>query len=120
MNKDRAIEIFKNIRNDDNILHFTHEEHLQALDYAIEQMEWHEFNHDSQDLLKDHYFYLVAHKDYKTPMKAKWHDDGLPSFEVYIGVGKTNEYVSVFDETVTHWKEIDELPKVEPYVRSEE
>ena len=39
MNKDRAIEIFENIRNDDNILHFTHEEHLQAIDYAIEQME---------------------------------------------------------------------------------
>ena len=38
MNKDRAIEIFENIRNDDNILHFTHEEHLQAIDYAIEQM----------------------------------------------------------------------------------
>ena len=40
MNKDRAIEIFENIRNDDNTLHFTHEEHIQALDYAIEQMEW--------------------------------------------------------------------------------
>ena len=26
--------------------------------------------------LRDHYFYLVTHKEYKTPMKAKWHDEG--------------------------------------------
>ena len=32
--------------------------------------------------LKNHYYYLVTHVDFDTPMKAKYHDDG-DYFEVF-------------------------------------
>lgn len=35
-----------------------------------------------QNELKDHSFYLVLHKDFATPMKAKYHDDMGGYFEV--------------------------------------
>lgn len=30
---------------------------------------------ENLDKLKDHYFYLVTHPDFGTPLKAKYHDD---------------------------------------------
>lgn len=30
---------------------------------------------DNLDKLQDHYFYLVTHPKYRTPIKAKYHDD---------------------------------------------
>lgn len=37
---------------------------------------------ENQDKLQDHYFYLVTHADYGTPMKAKYHDDMCGYFEI--------------------------------------
>lgn len=37
---------------------------------------------ENQDKLIDHYFYLVTHADYGTPMKAKYHDDMGGYFEI--------------------------------------
>ena len=85
---------------------------IAALDAVIDKISWKKFTFQAEhDLLKDHHFYLVAHKGYGTPMKAKWHQDCAPHFEVLIGDGKTNEYVSIFDEKITHWKELDDKPE---------
>ena len=40
---------------------------------------------ENQDKLIDHYFYLVTHPDYGTPMKAKYHDDLGGYFEIVSG-----------------------------------
>lgn len=44
--------------------------------------------------LIDHHYYLVTHRDYNTPIKAKWHDGMDEHWEVfgcarYDDVGKT-------------------------------
>lgn len=48
-----------------------------ALELLQEQTQWHPFNplEPNNTGLKDHYFYLVTVKGFKTPMKAKYHDD---------------------------------------------
>ena len=48
-----------------------------TLELLNEQPQWHPFNPLEPDDtgLKDHYFYLVTVKGFKTPMKAKYHDD---------------------------------------------
>ncbi len=48
-----------------------------ALELLQEQPQWHPFNPFEPDDtgLKDHYFYLVTVKGFRTPMKAKYHDD---------------------------------------------
>lgn len=53
---------------------------------------WHKMNWEDTSELKDHYYYLVTHTDYGTPMKAKWHNEAGGCFEV-IGVPKSlHEY----------------------------
>ena len=59
---------------------------LNELGYQFGEKIWKEFDVDNEGL-EDHYFYLVAHKDYGIPMTAKWHQDCLPTFQVYIGGG---------------------------------
>ena len=51
---------------------------LNELGYQFGEKIWREFNLDNEEL-QDHHFYLVAHKDYGTPMKAKWHQDCPPT-----------------------------------------
>jgi len=107
MNKDRAIEIFKNIRNDDNILHFTHEEHLQAIDYAIEQMQQR---------------YQMNDKGEVTPVgneerpQAKWEEvhNGCKTYYCS-NCGNVR-----FSNYHNYCEECGAKMLVEPYVRSEE
>ena len=42
---------------------------------------WHRLP-DDESVLVDHWFYLVTHADYGTPMKAKYHDDLGGYFEI--------------------------------------
>lgn len=90
---------------------------LNELGYQFGEKIWREFNLDNEEL-QDHHFYLVAHKDYGTPMKAKWHQDCPPTFQVYIGDGKCDEYIDELsnyhaeeNKKITHWCKLPNLPK---------
>ena len=48
---------------------------------------------DNKELLVDHYFYLVTHVDYGTPMKAKYHSDMGGYFEIMNKKDVPVEYV---------------------------
>ena len=86
---------------------------IEALKTAIQVLQpfkiWHNLP-DTADLLKDHYFYLVAHKDYKTPMKAKYHADGLSHFEILSAANSSVVWLYEFGDIVTHWTDLPDLP----------
>lgn len=83
----------------------------------FENGEWLE-----DDRLKDHYFYLVAHKKFATPMKAKYHDDGgMRCFQIMslsndIRTRHNFDDVYPWDDSITHWMELPDLPEVESVV----
>ena len=111
MNKERAIEIFENIRNDDNILHFTHEELLQALDIAIESLEredklielaeqnkWH-----TEQPQEDRQYLVTYYQECDLLIMCKWKNK-----QWYDSKG-----IALDNDRVVAWK------KVEPYERKE-
>ena len=60
---------------------------------------WHEVIKECPSkLLIDHYYYLVTHSKYGTPMKAKWHDEMGGIWEVFIGNGEPNEHIYSWDD----------------------
>ena len=73
---------------------------------------WHKLPNEV-DLLQDHYFYLVAHKDYKTPMKAKYHADGEPHFEILSAVNSSVVWLSEFGDKITYYTDLPDLPAEE-------
>lgn len=74
--------------------------------------EWFE-----DDRLQDHYFYLVAHKKFATPMKAKYHDDGgMRHFQIMsvsndICTRHNFDNVYSWDDSITHWMELPDMPE---------
>lgn len=74
--------------------------------------EWFE-----DDRLQDHYFYLVAHKKFATPMKAKYHDDGgMRHFQIMsasndICTRHNFDDVYSWDDSITHWMELPDLKR---------
>lgn len=70
---------------------------------------WHKFdkNNPPKQLI-DHYYYLVTHTYFGTPMKAKWHEEMGGLWEIFIGNGKPNEYVYCFNETcpISAWMQL--------------
>lgn len=63
--------------------------------------------------LEDHYFYLVAHKKFATPMKAKYHDECYGGrFEILSGSWRTGEIKDVcsWDEDITHFMDLPDMP----------
>lgn len=68
---------------------------------------WKEIKPYNNDLM-DHYYYLVAHKDFDTPIKAKYHDDQLPCFECICHLGVFYSYL--IDKEITHYMELPPLP----------
>ena len=78
------------------------------------ESNWHKYPSDDDSLLKDHYFYLVTHKDFGTPMKAKYHSD-VEEFEVYIGGINNNEYWQPWDpdNPIIAWMELPDIYKEE-------
>ena len=78
----------------------------------MKELSWHKLP-DTEDMLRDHYFYLVRHIEFGTPMKAKFHADGEPHFEIYgcnHGAGKMIVYSSDFGSHITHWMDMPDLP----------
>lgn len=71
-------------------------------------MTWHKLP-DDENLLEDHYWYLIAHRRFGTPMKAKYHDDCDARFEFYCAEGRCSSYLT--DNEVTHWMELPKKPE---------
>ena len=62
-----------------------------------------------ENSLEDHYWYLIVHKDYETPMKAKYHDDCTPHFTFYDAKGERATYL--FEDKITHYMKLPEFPE---------
>lgn len=60
-----------------------------------------------EDNLIDHNFYLIAHKDFGTPLKAQYHSD-FPHFTFSVSGRGYAEFV--YDGKITHYMELPELP----------
>lgn len=59
--------------------------------------------------LEDHHYYLIAHKDYGTPMKAKFHRECFGDrFEFFTYSGP--QYECSLDGKITHYMELPSLP----------
>lgn len=67
---------------------------------------------ENLDKLEDHYFYLVTHADYGTPMKAKYHDDMGGYFEIMSKKGVPIEYVNpIFAKRkIKYFSPLPEMP----------
>lgn len=81
----------------------------------FENGEWKE-----DERLKDHWYYLVAHKAFSTPMKAKYHDDGaLRCFQIVSQDNRDIRWrhnyddVYAWSDSITHWRELPEMPEVD-------
>ena len=74
---------------------------------------------ENQDKLQDHYFYLVTHVDYGTPMKAKYHDDIGGFFEIF-SRGTFTEFINpiLYPCKCKYFMELPEMP--EDYKEEEE
>lgn len=72
--------------------------------------EWHKMDWKDPSGLVDHHYYLVTHKDYKTPLKAKWHSDNGGCFEV-LGVvyGREFWYSWEPDNPIIAWMELPDI-----------
>ena len=63
--------------------------------------QWHPYDpkiNGKDQGLQNHFYYLVTHKKYGTPMKAKWHDEGC--WEV---IGETSEKNPFCYESGHYW-----------------
>lgn len=76
--------------------------------------EWIPINEETIKTLQDHYYYLVAHKDFTTPMKAKYHNDSFKHFEVFSFKSSQISYIFLNStDDITHFMELPELPNEE-------
>lgn len=67
--------------------------------------------------LRDHWYYLVNHKDFDTPMKAKYHNDGeLRCFQIVSHNRYVDDVYSWDIDVVTHFMEMPEMPERESLV----
>ena len=66
---------------------------VEDLEEKVYDKTWYRLP-DNEILLVDHYFYLVTHADYGTPMKAKYHDDMGGYFEIMSKKNVPVEYVN--------------------------
>ena len=76
--------------------------------------KWIPINEETIETLQDHYYYLVAHKYFTTPMKAKYHNDSFKHFEVFSFKSSQISYIFLNStDDITHFMELPELPKEE-------
>lgn len=77
---------------------------------VLKDTEWIPFTDDMWDKLEDHVFYLVAHKNYDSPLKAKFHADSFPHFEIATFNGNIIEYPGLDDCNITHIMKMPNMP----------
>ena len=65
------------------------DDYIIPVDYNI----WFEINENTINSLEDHNWYLVCHRDYDTPIKAKFHRDSFCYFELCTSNGVKIEYL---------------------------
>lgn len=84
-------------------------------------MCWHKMNWKNTSELQDHHYYLVTHRDYMTPMKAKWHSEFGGTWEI-LGcpamsgmIFSSNRYENSYDAEhyVLAWMELPDIYKEE-------
>ena len=66
----------------------------------------------SEEDLEDHNWYLIAVEGYGTPLKAKYHSDGIPEFQAFtVDPWSGNSYWKYFDvDDVKYYMEMPKLP----------
>lgn len=66
---------------------------------------------ENLDKLEDHYYYLVTHPAYKTPIKAKYHDDmgGYFEFPHYPVVSEFTDQI-LGECKIKYFMELPEMP----------
>lgn len=85
---------------------------VEDLEEKVYDKTWYRLP-DNAILLVDHYFYLVTHADYGTPMKAKYHDDIGGYFEIVSGDKKIPaEYIDpILDNSkIKYFMPLPEMP----------
>lgn len=73
--------------------------------------EWYDIREKRPE---DHYWVLIAHKDFMTPMKAKYHSDAGGGFSYFAQDKNGNTYEGfcyIFDNKVNYWTDLPELPE---------
>lgn len=85
--------------------------------------QWHKFDPKNPGSdLKDHFYYLVTHKGYETPIRAKWHNDIGGHFEVFVTLDVSeygdNEIIEYWfswdkDNPILAWMDMPEIYKEE-------
>lgn len=63
---------------------------------------------------KDHDWVLIAHKDFMTPKKAKYHSEAGGGFSYFAQDKNGNAYEGfcyIFDNKVNYWTDLPELPE---------
>lgn len=63
-----------------------------------------------ENFLENHEWYLVVHKDYETPMKAKYHSD-CPHFTFFDARGEEVSYL--FENKITHYMKLPDYKEKE-------
>ena len=84
---------------------------VEDLEEKVYDKTWYRLP-DNKILLVDHYFYLVTHADYGTPMKAKYHDDLGGYFEIMNKKSVPVEYVDPIlgESKIKYFMPMPEMP----------
>lgn len=84
---------------------------VEDLEEKVYDKMWHRLP-DNKTALVDHYFYLVTHADYGTPMKAKYHDDLGGYFEIMNKKNVPVEYVDPIlgESKIKYFMSLPEMP----------
>lgn len=83
-----------------------------------QKVEWTPLTRESADNLLDHWWYLLACKKHGTALKAKYHLDSAPYFEIFSTTERdaTFDYLYLYelddsdDYEITHYMDMPLLP----------
>ena len=78
--------------------------------------KWHKMDWENPSGLVDHCYYLITHKGYKTPLKAKWHNEMGGCFEALgvtygFDIGREFWYSWEPNNPIIAWMELPDIYK---------